>query len=334
MMNSISNLESDRLVGSHLIEDGGNLEEPQTAPSPSNNRERVLHALAILLTAMFLVPLVIYILIRHDATSRDTELFHKMRLLLLGLSALCLGSSLAAMSQRSPIPRLPYDVHMSTWFGHFMSKEGEWQHIPVVLCATYSFVFMYGAIASLVTGCPILCIPTYYLLGLVLFYLWHWAAHEWEGSQLHQIHMLHHQDRYPRHDFCGDNHPAVQQERADRGNRAATLLALMNPVGSTTTTWAHEGPLLLGIVGILLVARLVMGLSWGTCAFVLCGFLFMGTFGSAIHMSFHERGFELEPYAWYRELRSLHMIHHMHRKNFAMVNILLDLVFSSLMLSE
>jgi hypothetical protein len=46
-------------------------------------------------------------------------------------------------------------------------------------------------------------------------------------------------------------------------------------------------------------------------------------------MLFHDRDFELEPCAWYRELRSLQMIRHMYRKNYAMVSVSVMLYFAT-----
>lgn len=295
-------------------------------PTQPSTKGGVLHWLAVISTAFVTLPYVVYAALSHNGLLRDQQIC------LLLLSAASFVCSLLAMCQSSPIPRCPKDHQRGTWFGHLMSMEGEWNHIPVVLCATYSFVLCYGAVASLIAGCALLCMPSFYIMGMPIFYLWHWAAHVWEGSELNLIHMHHHQARYPQHDFYGDEHPAVQRERAARRGRPASLWALMNPATSATTKLAHDGPLLLGGVAVLLLARVVFEQSVLTCAFIFAGFAFMGIFGSAVHMSYHERNFDWEPYAWYRELRSLHMIHHMHRKNFAMVNVILDLVFCSLML--
>lgn len=257
-----------------------------------------------------------------------------VRVWLLFFAGAILASSLHCMSLcTSSVPQEPYNERNRTWFGHRMSYEGEWRNIPVVLCATWSFVLCLGGITSLSTDCHILVIPGFYLVGLVVFYAWHWLAHGCVGTELHHIHMEHHQDRYPPQDFYGDSHDGVQQQRMSRGNRAATIWELMiDPSGSATMTISHEGPLVFAIGIVLIGANLLLGVSLSTCAFAACGYLFMASFGSAIHMSFHERDFDWECYVWYRELRSLHMIHHIQRKNFAMVNILLDLVFGSLLI--
>merc|ERR1711963_1311711 len=62
----------------------------------------------------------------------------------------------------------------------------------------------------------------------------------------------------------------------------------------------------------------------------------MGTIGNALHMSFHVRGFELERYEWYMELRSLHYVHHLGNMatNFAMLNMGMDGLFHSLALRD
>lgn len=268
----------------------------------------------------------------HTATEPDTT---RQKLLVLGISSVVFVTSITTMMQPSAIPLENYDEYRKTWFGHRMSKEGEWFHIPVALCATYSFVLCYGAIVSLVSPTThVLSIPAFYGAGLLVFYAWHVAAHTWENSELKRYHMIHHHETYPQDDFFGDRHPGVQQERQDRGGEPHTLWSLMNPANSATSSLAHEGPIIVGMASILLFAKFYLGASTITCLFALLGYAFMASLGGAIHMSFHERGFHLEQYAWYRELRSLHMIHHMHRKNYAMVNVLVDIVFGSLLLSE
>lgn len=247
----------------------------------------------------------------------------------LGIFITCLF----LMSNTSEIPCREYDAEREVWFGHLMSSEAEWTHIPTVLFATHSFVFLYGSVVSLISpDTSLLTIPLFYSVGLLAFYLWHVAAHELEQTELHRIHMEHHQDRYPQRDFYGDSHPEVQAERLKRKSRPETIWSLMNPSSSTTLSFFHEGPLLLSMIAIVVAAKLILGATVITCALALVGYGFMASFGSAVHMSFHERGFQWEHYAWYRELRSLHMIHHMERKNYAMVNVLLDLAFGSLAL--
>jgi hypothetical protein len=144
--------------------------------------------------------------------------------------------------------------------------------------------------------------------------------------------MLHHQDHYPPHDFYGDSHPGVQKERQDRGGEPHTIFSIVNGGGDRGVSLAHEGPLLLALAAILLFAKFVLGASTITCIFAVIGYAFMASLGVALHNSYHEPGFFLERYTWYRELRSLHMIHHMDRKNYAIVNVFVDVVFGSFLL--
>jgi hypothetical protein len=65
---------------------------------------------------------------------------------------------------------------------------------------------------------------------------------------------------------------------------------------------------------------------------VLLLYLFCGLTESAIHAGFHIRHFELENFAWFRELRAIHLMHHQHKKNYSIVNILPDIFFGSLYL--
>jgi sterol desaturase/sphingolipid hydroxylase (fatty acid hydroxylase superfamily) len=67
------------------------------------------------------------------------------------------------------------------------------------------------------------------------------------------------------------------------------------------------------------------GTKWSTMGFVCVMYLAIGAIGNALHMSFHVRKFHLEEYAWYRELRTLHYIHHLGdmKSNMGMLNLVL-----------
>jgi hypothetical protein len=294
-------------------------------------------ATSLVATTSFLLTAAWFLLNTLMPTQTDDQILaQKMKV--FTISGVVFAVSLIVMAQKSDIPLDPYEPVRETWFGHRMAREGEWKNIPVALVATYSFVVAYGAFVGIVAGpeTHLLCIPGFYIVGLCVFYLWHVAAHQLENTELHRVHMLHHQDRFPQSDFYGDLHPEFQSERLARGGKPQTMLCLMNPVRRTAdpTSLAHEGPLVVGVFAIVCFAKFVLHTTTATCLLALLGFTLMTFFGNAIHMSFHERDFELEPYAWYRELRALHMIHHMHRKNYAMANIILDALFCSLVLSE
>jgi hypothetical protein len=62
----------------------------------------------------------------------------------------------------------------------------------------------------------------------------------------------------PAECFIGDFDDDVQAERQTRGSTPPTMLSLMNPLtGKTTNTIAHEGPLVMAIIAIVLVGNLV-----------------------------------------------------------------------------
>jgi len=288
--------------------------------------------MAVVMTAGCLLPFCVFAALTKTGSTTS------IKLSILLISAAVLWTSWRAMRVESEIPtQAAYNPSRRTWFGHRMSYEGACGNIPVVICATLSFVIGYGAIVSLLApggSTHVLCIPAFYGAGLLVFYGWHVAAHTCESTALHRMHMQHHQDEHPQEDFYGDSNSEVQRKRAARGGTAATLCELMNPSENSTNSLEHEGPLLIGTILTLIFARIIFQVSVSVLFFAFIGYTFMALFGGAIHISFHERNFELECYAWYRELRSLHMIHHMHRKNYAMVNIELDRLFGSLMMNE
>lgn len=206
-----------------------------------------------------------------------------------------------------------------------MAKEGEIGNIWKSTATLYSFLAAYGALAAIVTGCSLTTIPLYYVIGMDAFYAWHYAAHLWEGP-MHDVHMRHHKNDFADDDFYGDASGALA--RAFKAP-PTTLLRLMDPRSSMTASIVHEGPLAAAMLLIIVGGRVLAHTSILALAFVLAGYLLMALIGSALHISFHVRNFELEPFSWYRELRALHYVHHLQHKNFAMVNIHADYVFGS-----
>ena len=100
-------------------------------------------------------------------------------------------------------------------FGDLMANEGEVSHIPKIVLVLYLCIMSWSYLTSIVTGCSILVVPIYYVVGMIGFYNWHRMAHsEWlHGlfvrlgltylAELHEIHMEHHLERYPPADFYG-----------------------------------------------------------------------------------------------------------------------------------
>jgi hypothetical protein len=88
--------------------------------------------------------------------------------------------------------------------------------------------------------------------------------------------------------------------------------------------------------GVVIAIAYGAGVGWPSLvsSLILAGV--MGSVGSALHSSFHVKGFALERYAWYRELRALHYLHHLGdmKSNFAVLNMGLDATFKSLRIQD
>lgn len=230
-------------------------------------------------------------------------------------SVICMAIFIKLMSVKSSVPHVSKDQ----WFGDAMANEGEINEIWKSTGGSYAALMVTASTASLVTGCSIFTLPAYYLVGMVAFYGWHVLAHK-PSSCMNEAHRLHHYKEYNIGDFYGDKSGAIQRTC---GKPPTRLVDLLSPRASTTMDFNHEGPLLVAMP-LILVAGAALGTSLATLGFVLAGYMTMALVGCAIHMSFHVRGFELEPFAWYRQLRALHLVHHSHHKNFAMVNMHAD----------
>mmetsp|Transcript_44040 Transcript_44040/g.137974 ORF Transcript_44040/g.137974 Transcript_44040/m.137974 type:complete len:586 (-) Transcript_44040:74-1831(-) len=214
-------------------------------------------------------------------------------------------------------------------FGDHMALEGETSNIAHVMLLYYLAVFLLSVFARKVCGAGWWTIPLYYAAGMFAFYVWHLMAHsKWTG-RMNDIHMRHHVYTYPPSAFYGRTATTIREEL---GKDCPTLMDLLLPNKTITMQLAHEGPLYLFMGIILAAGRWIAGSSLSTLGVVLLSYMAMGLIGNAMHMSFHVKGFELERYAWYRELRALHYLHHLGdmKSNLAMVNLGMDGAMGSL----
>jgi sterol desaturase/sphingolipid hydroxylase (fatty acid hydroxylase superfamily) len=122
----------------------------------------------------------------------------------------------------------------------------------------------------------------------------------------------------------------------DFGKKCPTLWDLCNPAGTIVGDFRHEGPIYVFMVMIVVGGRYYLKTSGVAYIFIIFGLTVMGVIGNAMHISFHIRGFELEKYEWYMELRMLHYIHHLGdmKSNLAMVNLGMDGLFNSLLVDD
>lgn len=254
-------------------------------------------------------------------------------------------------------------------FGDHMAKEGETSHIPTIIIIMYVNLFLFSWLASYLNeDCSLWTMPLFYLVGMIAFYLWHRLAHsEWYSTQckhlglpylaeMHEMHMEHHLENFPPSDFYGSATLFAEMYPTGRPTlwtlmdltkttRIASGTGLSNELsnkkdnkseGDSHSPLAHEWPLLAEMLIIILVGFVGLGYSGGTMLFVFVLYFTMASVGNALHMSFHVRNFHLEKYAWYRELRALHYIHHIGdmKSNLAMLNLGMDGLFNSLAVED
>ena len=261
-------------------------------------------------------------------------------------------------------------------FGDLMANEGEVSNIPTIVLCLYFAIMAWSYLTSIVTGCSILVVPAYYIVGMIGFYNWHRMAHsEWlHGifmkygltylAELHEIHMEHHLERYPPADFYGsaklfaklypDGKPTIYSlmdltkttNIADGTAMESTTAKLTKKKKKKETIdrtapahsfLAHEWPVIVTGLMILIIGMFPpFNTSKATTFFIFIEYFFQASIMNALHMSFHVRNFHLEKYAWYRELRTLHYIHHLGdmKTNFGMINLGIDGFFHSLAVED
>ena len=221
-------------------------------------------------------------------------------------------------------------------FGDLMAAEGETSNIHALILLVYAFMAGYAALTSYVTGCHILTVPGFYLAGMIAFYLWHQLAHSQTFSsfmqrvglgyfaEMYEMHMVHHLIHFPPKRFYGtaklnkemypDGRPNLWNlmDITKTTNIASGTKAEKTFGQKSHSPLAHEWPLILEMVLILVGGYwFIPGCSLLTILFVFGLYTAVALVGNGLHMSFHVRHFHLEKYAWYRELRTLHYIHHL-----------------------
>jgi len=209
-------------------------------------------------------------------------------------------------------------------FGDMMSKKGYIGNIWRPILALFVFIYYYSKITK-ISLYTILC---YYLIGVLGYYLWHVRAHQ-KTSMMYKTHMKHHKEDYPIDDFYGDKSKANIKLFGNQNN-PPTFLQLLNPTKSMSLHIEHDGWLYLIIICILLFGKYIFKTNNYTLIYIFIGYIIIACVGSSLHISYHIRNFEFQKYAWYRELRMLHYFHHSSNKNYTMVNILIDIMFNTL----
>lgn len=226
-------------------------------------------------------------------------------------------------------------------FGDHMANEGETSHIPTVILAMYTALASWSVLVSRTTGCSVWTMPLFYACGMLAFYTWHYLAHSeiyhltckriglGYCAEMHEMHMEHHLEKFPPSDFYG----SAANFRNMYPDGKPTIWTLMDLTRTTNITrgtavsrevdadaktphspLAHEWLLLAMLAAIAAAGRTFFDVSGATTACAVAMFFVVASVGNALHMSFHVRNFHLEKYAWYRELRTLHYVHHLGEK--------------------
>jgi sterol desaturase/sphingolipid hydroxylase (fatty acid hydroxylase superfamily) len=219
-------------------------------------------------------------------------------------------------------------------FGDHMADEGESSQIHNIIITMYCLLFGYSMFASYVTGDRWYTQIIFYFVVLIMFYIWHFLAHQKKFiANMYKIHMQHHHGDFPASNFYGKTEDTV---KICYGKEIPTLWDLMDPRKSTNFTFDHEGILYVMLITSLLIAKIIFNYSFTTILFFTFMAILMGSVGSALHSSFHVKGFQLEKYQWYMELRTIHYLHHLGstKHNFAVFNVGLDWVFGTLIVFD
>lgn len=211
-------------------------------------------------------------------------------------------------------------------YENLLSKNINISNIWKPIFAEYSLMFLISAIVSNYNKTSIFIIPIYFVIGYIIFYIWHTYAHYSNGG-INEEHMIHHIHNFPKDDFFGLN----RKDKPFYGH-TPTFIDLLNPNKSMTLNLGHDGSLFIPLIILVLIGKFVFKNTNLTMLVVLIMYFSYGIFETAMHAALHVKNFEFEKYEWFRELRALHYQHHVDKKNFSIVNMFYDFIFGSLVL--
>jgi hypothetical protein len=216
-----------------------------------------------------------------------------------------------------------------------MANESDVSHVPTMLMVMYGAVALYSWFVSSFTGSAWWLQLAFYFVDLLVFYAWHWACHQ-SWSPMFPMHMQHHLTNNPVSRFFSSDEQNLRKYGRTDFDSWAKALVVLNPMQSSNVRhgWKHEGPLFAANAVVLAVAANFVSLGDLVGAFFMGGA--MGILGAGLHSSFHVRSFVLTKYAWYRELRALHFLHHCgdQKANLAVLNLGIDHLFGSLAMDD
>lgn len=184
-----------------------------------------------------------------------------------------------------------------------------------VMASMWIIVSFTGWIVHTHLGSPLWLFPEIYLSILVVFQMWHWAAHQrWLFYPMWKVHVYHHWVVYPPKKFLSK---VYQDDKAGR-----TIL----------TSIAHDGPLYAGVASNLALLH-AAGLTRPIDNFAALGFiLVVAKFTNFIHHATHIEGHWMERFIYFHDLRALHYTHHQGTAlhNFGMLDFTGDLLGQAL----
>ena len=195
------------------------------------------------------------------------------------------------------------------------TARSNWRLLRVML-ALWIVIVVCGAALYFGLGTPWWLTCQLYLVGLVSFHVWHWAAHQrWLMYPMWKVHMYHHWKVYPPKRFL------AREYKNDKAGR------------TRLTSLAHDGPLyalLLGNIAILnAVGLLPRSLD---LAVALLAYAAVGTFFNWLHHTLHLEGHAVERFIYFHDLRALHFTHHQGtaKHNFGFIDFAGDILGDSM----
>lgn len=216
-----------------------------------------------------------------------------------------------------------------------MAQEGEVSRLPLVIGLVVLAVLAWSGLAGFWARCHYLTVPAFYLAGVAAYYGWHRIAHEHCSGTIYEVQRRYYHVTFPPTDFYGD--AAYAGMYPDGKPTIWSLMKIWRSV-NTRDQAIYFSPLIAFMLAILLCGYFVCRCSGPTLLFAFIMYATLAIVGNAFRMSFHVRGFHLEKYEWYKQLRMVHYMHHCSvcyhgrtmKTDFTMVSMLFDWLLRSL----
>lgn len=211
------------------------------------------------------------------------------------------------------------------------TREAMMLFFPIYFVGISIFV----AVSVYFTNTSYFTTPLSLLVDLLVFYLWHYQAHHdlpWVpfNKKCREYHHIHHELIFPPGKFYGSdvNEAKVWEDESQQKYFLVRSALPLNELPFFDSLQNVGFAVLLVIIATIIKYQ-VFKLSVYTILITLLQGMTVNYVGNYLHLSFHTKNHFLSQYKWFRQLRTMHVLHHNDDINYSIAFFGFDSLFNT-----